>query len=62
MPRQKKPSHPFNIKMDSKVYERLVKYCDEKGQTMTTAVERILTEKFDQNDYNKKLPDQKTIK
>lgn len=48
--------------MDEKVYQRLVRYCDEKGQTMTTAVERILTEKFDQNDYNKTLSDQKTIK
>lgn len=40
--------------MEKKVYQRLVRYCDEKGQTLTTAVERILTEKFDQNDHAKK--------
>ena len=62
MPRPKKESHAFNIRMEKKVYQRLVRYCDEKGQTLTTAVERILTEKFDQNDYNKTLSDQKTIK
>ncbi|MEE3486833.1 MAG: hypothetical protein VZT48_01875 [Bulleidia sp.] len=54
MPRPKKESHAFNIRMEKKVYQRLVRYCDEKGQTLTTAVERILTEKFDQNDHAKK--------
>lgn len=53
MGRRKKDAHPFNIKMDSRVYERLETYCDEKGQTMTTAVERLLTAAFDENDKAK---------
>ena len=28
--------------MDSEIHERLVKYCEESGQTKTVAVERAL--------------------
>lgn len=47
MARPKKDSHAFSMKMSAEVYERLEKYCEEKGQTKTTAVERILNEAFD---------------
>ena len=53
MARPKKESKPFNIKMSVEIYDRLEKYCDEMGQTKTTAVERILTDALDRHENNK---------
>ena len=54
MARPKKESRPFNIKMSAELYDRLEKYCDEMGQTKTTAVERILADALNRYEENKK--------
>lgn len=48
MARPRKESIPLNIKMDKDVCERLVAYCNEVGQTKTTAVERALSMYMDE--------------
>lgn len=53
MARPKKESRPFNIKMSAELYDRLEKYCDEMGQTKTTAVERILADALNRYEENK---------
>ena len=47
----------INYYIDRMIYERLEEYADEKGQTMTTALERILKQFFDKNDEGKKQSD-----
>ena len=44
MPRQKKDGRHINYYIDRKVFEELESYAQEKGQTMTTALERILSQ------------------
>lgn len=44
MPRPKKESVALNIRLDKDVNDTLVKYCEETGQTKTTAIERMLNE------------------
>ena len=53
MARPKKESRPFNIKMSAELYDRLEKYCNEMGQTKTTAVERILADALNRYEENK---------
>ena len=48
MPRQKKDGRHINYYIDRKVFEELEAYAQEKGQTMTTALERILSQFFEQ--------------
>ena len=57
MPRPKKDGRHINYYIDRMIYERLEEYADEKGQTMTTALERILKQFFDKNDEGKKQSD-----
>ena len=57
MPRPKKDGRHINYYIDRMIYERLEEYADEKGQTMTTALERILKQFFDKNDEDKKQSD-----
>lgn len=47
MPRQKKDSVPICYRIEKSVYERLQAYAEDKGQTMTMAVERLLTKALD---------------
>lgn len=47
MPRAKKDGRYINYFIDREIYERLEKYADEKGQTKTIAIERILKEHLD---------------
>lgn len=47
MPRKKKDGKMLNLYIDKKVIERLEKYAEEKGQTKTIAVERLLTNALD---------------
>ena len=47
MPRQKKDSVPISYRIEKSVYERLQAYAEDKGQTMTMAVERLLTKALD---------------
>ena len=50
MGRPAKDSKALNLRLDSKVCDRLKEYCQETGITKTTAVERILTAYFDVRD------------
>ena len=59
MSKPKKDCVPISMKMDSAVLERLTVYCEEKGQTRTTAIERIITQHLDEYD---KTHDNITIK
>lgn len=43
MAKAKKESVALNIRLDKDVSELLNRYCEETGQTKTTAIERILT-------------------
>ena len=57
MPRKKKDGRHINYYIDRMIYERLEEYADEKGQTMTTALERILKQFFDKTDEEKRESD-----
>ena len=57
MPRLKKDGRHINYYIDRMIYERLEEYADEKGQTMTTALERILKQFFDKTDEEKRQSD-----
>ena len=57
MPRKKKDGRHINYYIDRMIYERLEEYADEKGQTMTMALERILKQFFDKNDEETKQSD-----
>ncbi|GAA6522769.1 hypothetical protein [Intestinimonas sp.] len=48
MPRAKKDGQHINCYIDRTLCERLKAYADEKGQTMTTALERILKQHFEE--------------
>ncbi|MDX8420633.1 hypothetical protein MOZ60_11140 [Stecheria sp. CLA-KB-P133] len=54
MPRPKKDAVPFNIKADRKIMERFEAYCEEVGQTKTTAWERIVNAFLDEYYIKKK--------
>ena len=52
MPRAKKDGQHINCYIDRTLCERLKAYADEKGQTMTMALERILKQYFEsENKY-----------
>ena len=57
MPRKKKDGRHINYYIDRLIYERLEEYADEKGQTMTTALERIVKQFFNKTDEEKKQSD-----
>lgn len=42
MPRKKKDGRFINYYIDRQIFERLERYAEDKGQQMTTAIERIL--------------------
>lgn len=48
MARPKKDGVSINCYLDRNLYERLCYYAEEKGQTKTLAIERILKQKFDE--------------
>ena len=50
MPRKKKDGRHINYYIDCMIYERLEEYADEKGQTMTMALERILKVFFERTE------------
>lgn len=50
MPRPKKDGKHINYYIQRELYEKLSSYADEKGQTMTTAIERILKKHFDEEE------------
>ena len=48
MGKPRKDGQRFNMVMDRSLYNRLTFYADEKGQTMTLAIERILKQHLDE--------------
>ena len=54
MGRQKKDSKPINLNLDRLLVEQLEQYCEEVGQTKTTALERILR-KYLEEYYGKEI-------
>lgn len=52
MARPKKNGTYLNVCIETAIYNQLVQFCDEAGQTKTIAVERALAEYFDK--YEKK--------
>lgn len=50
MARTKKDGRHINYYIERSIYDRLKKYADSKGQIMTTAIERIITEYLDHCD------------
>ena len=50
MPRAKKDGQHINCYIDRTLCERLKSYADEKGQTVTMALERILKKYFEEID------------
>lgn len=47
MARPKKDGKHINYYIERLIYERLQAYAEDKGQTMTTAIERLLTKALD---------------
>lgn len=54
MPRARKDYKNISIKMDSHVHSMLVHYASDKGQSLTTAIERILYERLESEGYGGK--------
>ena len=50
MARPKKDGRYINYYIDREIYERLKKYADDTGQTMTIAIERILKTYLDEQE------------
>lgn len=54
MPRPKKDGEKVSLYLDKKTMERIRAYADEKGQTLTVAIERALSAFLDESDKNKR--------
>ena len=53
MPKKTKDSVPVSMRLDRGVYERLRAYAEDKGQTYTTALERIITAYLNEQEKQK---------
>lgn len=51
MARQKKEGTHISFYLDSSILERLRAYADDKGQTVTLALERLLTKSLDEEGF-----------
>lgn len=58
MAKPKKDGRSLNCYMDRNLFNRLNFYAAQKGQTKTTAIERILKEYFDQCGIPEKVLDE----
>ena len=56
MPRPKKDGRFINYFIDRTIYDRLKAYAEDKGQSMTTALERILSAYLDQYEQSRPAP------
>lgn len=54
MARQKKEGTHLNVILRQDIYERFCEYAEEKGQTKTMALERILERVLAEEDNKKK--------
>ena len=50
MVREKKNSQPLSMRMDQSVFERLKRFCEQSGQSKTTAIERAVVKYIDDYD------------
>jgi hypothetical protein len=50
MPRERKEGRYINLKIDTSLYERFSRYCDEEERTKTAALERMLRAYLDAYD------------
>ncbi len=57
MPQPKKDAVKVYMKMNSTVHDKLGRYCAKTGLTKTAAVEHILTEFFEADEYIKAHPE-----
>ena len=48
MPRQKKDAKILNIKLATRINDKLERFCEESGQSKTVAVERFLNKCLDE--------------
>ena len=48
MAKKIKESHPFSIRMDKVIFERLNQFCEESGQSKTVAIERAVSKYVDE--------------
>ena len=55
MARQKKDGVYINYYIQKDIKQRLDKYCEEVGQTNTTAIERILSQFLDDYESQKNI-------
>lgn len=55
MPRAKKESQPFSIRMDKSTFDRLTGYCERMGQAKTTAIERAINLYIDEHEKKEKI-------
>lgn len=62
MPRIKKDNTPISIKLDTTIYNRLLQYCEDSGQTKTVAIERALSAYMDDYEHKKDLLNEKLNK
>ena len=53
MPRPKKDGEKISLYLNRAMMEKLRAYADEKGQTLTTAMERIITAFLEEQDNKK---------
>jgi hypothetical protein len=56
MPKAKKDGKYLNCYLDRCLLERLVSYAEDKGQTVTMALERILKKHLDEYETTKEKP------
>lgn len=61
MPRPKKDGRFINYFIDRTIYDRLKVYAEDKGQSMTTALERILSAHLDRYEQTKPAPADETL-
>ena len=54
MPRPKKDGERISLFLDREMMQRLRSYAEERGQTLTMAMERIVKAKLDEEDALKK--------
>lgn len=55
MARQKKDGNYLNVRIESSLYSELSHFCEDAGQTKTTAVERALRDYLDNYKRTQKL-------
>lgn len=61
MARPKKDGAYINYYVDRELVEKLRDYAEDKGQTMTTALERILKEYLDKTGRTDQSPTKKNV-